>query len=92
MEEKQKVALSSASLALVALAWGTSYAIIKDTLTLITPFLLMALRFGLSTILLGLIYSKKLIHIKKEELKRGLIIGIFMFFSFSYRNPIHHSL
>lgn len=82
MDEKQKVVLSSISLALVAFAWGTSYAIIKDTLTLITPFFLMTLRFGLSTILLGLIYSKKLIHVKKEDLKRGSIIGIFMFFSF----------
>lgn len=82
MEERQKVVLSSASLALVAFAWGTSYAIIKDTLTSVTPFFLMMLRFGLSTVLLGLVYNKKLLRIKRKDLQRGSVIGIFMFFSF----------
>jgi len=82
VEERQKVVLSSASLALVAFSWGTSYAIIKDTLTSVTPFFLMMLRFGLSTVLLGLVYNKKLLRIKRKDLQRGSVIGIFMFFSF----------
>lgn len=73
---------SIASLALVALAWGTSYAIIKDTLSHTTPFVLMTIRFGLSTLLLSIIYFRKLIKITRIDFINGIKIGIFMFGAF----------
>lgn len=73
---------SIASLALVALAWGTSYAIIKDTLSHTTPFVLMTIRFGLSTLLLSIIYFRKLIKITRLDFINGIKIGIFMFGAF----------
>jgi drug/metabolite transporter (DMT)-like permease len=81
-ETNKKSVVYSIALAIVALSWGTSYAIIKDALNSIEPFTLMTARFGLSTILLSLIYYKKLIKIKKQDMLRGSIIGIFMFLSF----------
>ena len=73
---------SMISLALVALAWGTSYAIIKDTLSHTTPFVLMTIRFGLSTLLLSTIYFRKLRKITRRDLINGMKIGIFMFCAF----------
>lgn len=70
------------SLALVALAWGTSYAIIKGTLSHTTPFVLMTIRFGLSTLLLSIIYFRKLIKITRLDVINGIKIGIFMFGAF----------
>jgi drug/metabolite transporter (DMT)-like permease len=80
--EKKRVVTASISLALVALAWGTSYAITKDALNTIKPFSLMTLRFGLSTILLSIIYMSRLKNAKKKDLLRGMVIGIFMFLAF----------
>lgn len=77
-----KSTISVIALALVALAWGTSYAIIKDTLSHTTPFALMTIRFGLSTILLSIIYYKKLITITRQDIVNGIKIGIFMFGAF----------
>lgn len=78
----KKPVIYSIALAIVALSWGTSYAIIKDALNSIEPFTLMTVRFGLSTILLSIIYYKRLIGIKKQDMIRGSIIGIFLFLSF----------
>lgn len=74
--------ISIIMLSLVALAWGTSYAIIKDTLEVIEPFTLMTIRFGGAAILLSLLYLKKIKNIKIDEIKKGSIIGIFMFGAF----------
>lgn len=74
--------ISMVALALVALAWGTSYAIIKDTLEVVEPFTLMTIRFGGAAILLTLFYLKKIKNIKLDEIKKGSIIGIFMFGAF----------
>lgn len=82
MPDSQKRLASAVALALVALAWGTSYAITKDALGTIRPFALMTLRFGLSTVLLAVVFAGRLKNIKKDDLRRGSIIGIFMFLSF----------
>ena len=39
MRDSNKELISSIALVLVALAWGTSYAVIKDILETIQPFL-----------------------------------------------------
>jgi len=79
--KKEKV-LSVVALTLVALTWGTSYAIIKDALNTISPFTLMSLRFGLSTIVLSILFHRRLKKIKRKDVFQGSIIGIFMFISF----------
>lgn len=77
-----KALASSVALAIVALCWGGAYAVIKDALNTIHPFQLMTLRFGLSTILLSLIFIKRLKKATKKDVYRGLIIGVFMFLAF----------
>jgi drug/metabolite transporter (DMT)-like permease len=79
---KKESILSVVALAFVALTWGTSYAIIKDALNTIRPFTLMTLRFGLSTIILSILFSKRLKKIRKKDVFQGSIIGIFMFLAF----------
>ena len=76
--------IASAVLAVVALVWGTTYAVIKDTLSTVQPFSLMMMRFGFSAILLVLVYLKKFREIKKIDIKRGGIIGAFMFLAFYF--------
>lgn len=85
MERNRKVeVVASIVLAVVALVWGTTYAVIKDTLSIIQPFSLMMFRFGFSALILSLMYLKKFKTIKSVDLKRGIIIGIFMFLAFYF--------
>lgn len=81
---RKKQIVSMIALGIVALAWGTSYAIIKDTLNNVRPFTLMSMRFGFSTILLSIIFAKRLKGIKKKELYNSSITGVFMFLSFFF--------
>lgn len=69
--------ISIIMLSLVALAWGTSYAIIKDTLEVVEPFTLMSIRFGGAAILLTLFYLNKVKNISLDKIKKGSIIRIF---------------
>ena len=83
MERNKKTGMiASIVLTLVALVWGTTFAVIKDTLGVVQPFTLMTLRFGFSAVLLALLYLNKIKNMKKIDLKRGIIIGIFMFLAF----------
>ncbi|MFL0196659.1 DMT family transporter [Clostridium sp. WILCCON 0269] len=82
MNYKRKSIISSITLGLVALLWGTSYAIIKDILNDIKPFTLMSLRFGISTIFLFILFPNKLKNITKKDILHGILIGIFLFFAF----------
>ena len=85
MEKNRKVeVVASIILAVVALVWGTTYAVIKDTLSVVQPFSLMMFRFGFSALILSLMYLKKIKIIKGVDLKRGIIIGIFMFIAFYF--------
>lgn len=85
MEKNRKVeVVASIILAVVALVWGTTYAVIKDTLSVVQPFSLMMFRFGFSALILSLMYLKKFKTIKRVDLKRGIIIGIFMFLAFYF--------
>lgn len=83
MEKNKKTGMiASIVLTVVALVWGTTFAVIKDTLGVVQPFTLMTLRFGFSAVLLALLYLNKIKNMKKIDLKRGIIIGIFMFLAF----------
>jgi drug/metabolite transporter (DMT)-like permease len=74
--------LSIIALALVAMAWGTSYAITKDAINSVQPFTLMTLRFTFSAIILSIFFCKRLKGIRKKDIYHSSIIGIFMFLAF----------
>ncbi|WML34219.1 DMT family transporter [Clostridium sp. OS1-26] len=78
----KKAVVSTLSLAFVTMFWGTSYAIVKDSLNSIKPFQLMTLRFVWSTIILALMFCKRLKNIRKKYIYQGLIIGMFLFIAF----------
>lgn len=71
------------SLLLVAILWGGGFIAVKNALDNITPLYITALRFGLATVLMALIFMKKIVKIKKKDLLLGSIIGIFLFGGFT---------
>ena len=69
--EKLKL-VSSVALAIVALVWGTTFAVIKDTLSIVQPFSLMMLRFGFSALLLSVLYIGKIKKVKLKDIMNGV--------------------
>ena len=71
-------------IALISMAWGTSYLFMKIGLNGLSPFNLISLRFGIAFILLLLIFNKRLKNIDKNIIKYGAVLGIFVFGTFSF--------
>lgn len=79
----RKVLFATLALSLVALCWGTSFAVIKDIIDTIPPFTLMMLRFGLSTLLLGALFGHRLRYLSARQFGKSLIIGIILTAAFT---------
>lgn len=84
MEKRKAEIVSSIVLGIIALVWGTAFAVIKDTLNSVQPFSLLMMRFVFASLLLSIIYLKKMSKIRLVDLKRGSIIGIFMALAFYF--------
>lgn len=80
MNVASKIALFGASI-----IWGSSFVVVKNSMDSIGPNLLLAIRFTIGCLLLCLIFYKKLKFINKDYLKRGAIIGMFLFFAYSFQ-------
>ena len=81
MEDKKYI-WSKIALFVAALIWGSTFVVVKDaTATMSTSFIL-ALRFSIGSLVLILIYYKRLNIVDKSYLKGGLVMGITLFLSF----------
>ena len=66
-------------LALVAMAWGSSYLLMKIGLDGIPPFCIIALRFGIAFIAVSLLFFKKFKKTTKRVMMKGAVLGLFLF-------------
>ncbi len=82
----KKVIIADVLLVLVALIWGGGFVVIKDSLSAMTPLFLMAIRFDLAAVVIGLLFFKKVKAINKQDLKPGILIGFFLFMAFAVQN------
>lgn len=71
------------SLFLVAIIWGGGFVAVKDALNCVKPFQMMAIRFVIATLLMVIIFWKKLKFIKKADVLAGTVAGFFLFTGFA---------
>lgn len=62
-------------LATVSMGWGTSYIFMKLCVDTISPFTIVALRFGIAFIVMMAIFYKKIIRVDAKTLKYSAIVG-----------------
>jgi drug/metabolite transporter (DMT)-like permease len=70
-------------LLIVAIIWGSGFIVTKNALDSFTPHYLNGIRFIISFLVLSTVFHKKMFKISKEELKAGVIIGLFLFGGFA---------
>ncbi len=73
-----KLALFGASV-----IWGSSFLVVKKSMDSMQPHTLLALRFTIGSILLCIIFMKRLKNLNKEYFLKGGIIGVFLFIAYS---------
>ena len=65
-------------LILAVAMWGSTYYVIKHELAGVEPFMLNAIRFGISSVIILLVFRKRL-SLERKTLKFGAILGLLMF-------------
>lgn len=72
------------AVALISLSWGSSYLMSKIGLDGISPYCLIALRFGIAFIVVGLIFFRKMLKTTKRCLGYGVVLGFLLFAVFAF--------
>lgn len=76
--------LGEIGLILVAIIWGSGFVATQIGLESgLTPLQLMTIRFFIGSILINLIFFKRIKNINKSDIKAGFIIGLFLFIAFA---------
>lgn len=66
-----------------ALIWGGSFLIVKNSMDVMQPHMLLAFRFTIGCILLSVIFHKNLIALNKDYVIKGGLIGALLFIAYS---------
>lgn len=84
METKEKKIKLTASIGLLvaAVIWGFAFVVVKDSLDFIPPVYMLAFRFTIATIGLGIIFYKRLSKISIINVKSSIILGILLYISY----------
>lgn len=69
----------------IVIIWGSTFAIIKGILDQILPLTFLAYRFFLAAFVLSVIFWKRLKNIDNIILRRGWLIGIFLFMGYAFQ-------
>lgn len=77
-----KSARAETALAAVTILWGTTFVVVKSTLADVSPMLLLALRFALATLALGLLFGKA---VRRAGLAAGCLAGVLLFAAFAFQ-------
>ncbi len=70
---------------LLTVIWGLSFTLVKTALADISPILFLAIRFWLGSLLLVPFLVSRLSKINISVLKRGSLLGIFMFLGMTFQ-------
>ena len=82
---KNKRLYADISLFLVAMIWGGGFIAVKSALNSMPPFQIIAMRFAISTILMVIVFWKRVKNINKQDIIAGGIIGVFVFAGFVFQ-------
>lgn len=71
------------ALFLAAFIWGSSFFIMKNTVDVFPPYILLGFRFTIGCVLLSIIFWKKLKEINVDYIWKGGVIGLFLFLGYA---------
>lgn len=70
-------------LCITAIIWGSGFVVSAIALDHYTPYQILAGRFLIGFLILGIIFNKKLKGINKGVIKKGIVLGFFLYLGFA---------
>ncbi|MEH6994047.1 DMT family transporter [Neobacillus drentensis] len=71
------------ALTITAIIWGSGFVASSISLEYFTPYQILAGRFLIGAIILGVIFHKRLKNITKSTMIKGAVLGIFLYLAFA---------
>jgi drug/metabolite transporter (DMT)-like permease len=71
------------ALTITAIIWGSGFVASAIALDHFTPYQILAGRFIIGTLILGVIFHKKVKNIDKSTMIKGAVLGIFLYLAFA---------
>lgn len=65
-------------LMLTALIWGTGFVVMKNTLSSVPPAAIIAIRYGIATLLAAVLFRRHLKDIARADVARGALVGLLL--------------
>ena len=65
-------------LTLTALIWGTGFVVMKNTLSSVPPAAIIAIRYGIATLLAAVLFRRHLKDIARADVARGALVGLLL--------------
>ncbi len=69
----------------ITVIWGSTFVLVKDTLSSLGPFGLVALRFTVGLIALMVLFGRRLRRASGREIAAGALIGLFLFAGYAFQ-------
>ena len=83
MTSKTTSVLASCGLVLTAAIWGFAFVVVKDSLDYIGAVYMIAIRYSMAAIVMGLVFIKKWRLLNKQYILHGLLSGLFLFIGYT---------
>ncbi|WP_333647491.1 DMT family transporter [Lacrimispora sp.] len=83
--EKGVKALSVLGLIVTTVIWGSAFVVMKNSIGVIPPTYVLALRFTIASVGLVIIFWKRVMALKTPDLLRGGLLGVFLFISYFFQ-------
>lgn len=70
---------------IVAIIWGSSFIFVDKSLDYAGTYTILAMRFGIASLLMALFMNKRLKFMKQENILLGIMIGLFLFGGYAFQ-------
>lgn len=85
MKKINKALAADLSMVAIAMIWGSSFVVVKDSLKLLSPYWMIAARFTVASILSLVFFGRKLKGVGRRDVFSGLITGVVIYVAFVFQ-------
>lgn len=82
---KRTKILAALGLILTTMIWGSSFVVMKNSVSTLPPTYLLALRFSSAAVVLGIVFHRRLKNLCRRSLYCGIILGVFLELSYLFQ-------
>jgi drug/metabolite transporter (DMT)-like permease len=85
MNSRKTGLAAGAGLLFATILWGGGFVAVKDSLDIIPPIYMIAIRFALAGMFLSAVFFRKLRQMTRSTLRTGIILSFFLFLAYTFQ-------